>query len=447
MLRPGLALELFDIYRDGRPGTGDRRPNSKFAIRNPKSLLPLNSQPSTMSIRPFRLIAPAGAPLPARAVLSSALRTSADKRDFTGLLRERLGVRHLFTVSSGRAALTILLKALKQCSGKREVVMPAYTCFSVPSAVVRAGLMIRLCDVDSKTLDLDHNALARIDLAKVLCVIPSSLYGMPSDLIELEDVARASGTFLIDDAAQCLGASVGEKYCGTFGDAGFYSLGRGKNITTMGGGILLTSRDDLDHIIRKEVDKLPRPSALQVLSSTLNSLLYAVMLRPSRYWIIDRIPFLGLGLSRFDPNFKIAQLSTFQARLASQLFALVDSYNRIRQDNARRLQAAIEGVEGIEIPRPINGSNPVYLRFPILARDGVHRSVLLRHLSDAGIGASTSYPTAIGEIPGIDQYIARDQQPCPGARSIATRIITLPTHPYVTSADVDRMIDIVRAES
>ncbi|MGH9425633.1 MAG: DegT/DnrJ/EryC1/StrS family aminotransferase, partial [Terriglobia bacterium] len=328
----------------------------------------------------FRLVPPAGAPVPPHAVLSATFRLGDDGRDLTGLLRDQLKVRHVFAVSSGRAALTIILQALKRVSGRREVVIPAYTCFSVPSAVARAGLTIRLCDVDPKTLDLDQSALLRLDLDRVLCIIPSSLYGIPADLVTLERLSRASGAFLVDDAAQCLGATADKRPCGTFGDAGFYSFGRGKNISTMGGGILLTSREDLAHLIQNEVNKLPRPSSVNVLSSIVNSLLYAVMLHPSRYWIPNGIPFLELGESRFDPNFKIARLSAYQTRLAAQLFPFVDSYNGIRRDNADRLQAGIEGLEGIEIPRAGQGANPVYLRFPILARDGTHRARLLGRL-------------------------------------------------------------------
>jgi len=399
------------------------------------------------ALKLFRLVAPAGAPLPISLVLPSVFYRTGNRTDVRELRQGHLGAGHIFSVSSGRAALAIILKALKQLSGRREVVIPAYTCFSVPSAVVRAGLPIRLCDVDPKTLDLDQNALARLDRRKALCIIPSSLYGIPADLVALEEIARASGAFLVDDAAQCLGATVDGRPCGTFGDAGFYSLGRGKNITTMGGGIIVTKRDDLAQLIQDEVNELPHSSSLNVFSSTLNSLLYAGMLSPSRYWILDRIPFLGLGLSQFDPNFKIAQLSTYQTRLASRLSSLVHTYNRIRRDNAHQLQAGIEGVEGIEIPQPVKEAATVYLRFPILARDGTHRLRLLNRLRAAGIGASGSYPTAIGDIPGISRYLAQDQQPCPGAASIAKRIITLPTHPYVTVADVDKMIEIVRGES
>jgi perosamine synthetase len=392
----------------------------------------------------FRLVAPAGAPLPVRTVLPCVFQGSGSHRGLAKVLQERLRIRNLFFVSSGRAAFAILLEALQECSDRREVVIPAYTCFSVPSSVARTGLVIRLCDVDPKTLDLDLNALSRLDLAKALCIVPSGLYGMPGDLGGIEVIARAFGTFLVDDAAQCLGATQDERPCGTFGDAGFYSLGRGKGITTMGGGILVTHRDDLAHGIEQKERELPRPSARTVCAAIGSSLVYSGMLHPSRFWLMDRMPFLGLGASRFDPDFPIKKLSAYQMRLAMQLLPFVDSYNRIRREHADQLRAGLEGVEGIEIPRPIEGARPVYLRFPILTRDGIRRSQLLGRLRAAGISASTSYPTSIGDIAGITTYLAPDQGPCPGARSIATRILTLPTHPGVTSRDIERMVTIIR---
>ena len=285
---------------------------------------------------------------------------------------------------------------------------------------------------------------ARTVLSKALCIVPSGLYGMPGDLVGLEVTARAFGTFLVDDAAQCFGATQEDRPCGTLGDAGFYSLGRGKGITTIGGGILVTQREDLAQSIEQEVRKLRRPSAREVCGAIGSSLVYASMLRPTRYWILDRIPFLGLGASRFEPNFLIGKLSAYQRRLAAKLLPLLDSYNRIRRDHADQLRSGIEGVEGIEIPRPAERANPVYLRFPILTRDRTHRSHLLGRLREVGISASTSYPTSIGDIPGITPYLAPNQEPCPGARSIAARILTLPTHPWVTSRDIERTVTIIR---
>jgi len=294
---------------------------------------------------------------------------------------------------------------------------------------------------------MDLNALAGIDLARVLCIVPSSLYGLPGDLTGLEAIARTAGTSLVDDAAQCLGASQDARPCGTFGEAGFYSLGRGKGITTMGGGILVTRRDDLARSIEQELRALPGPTARQAVAAVGGSLIYAALLAPSRYWLVDRIPFLELGGSHFEPEFPMARLSAYQRRLAVQLLALVGSYNTIRRRHAERLRSGIDGIEGIEIPRAVPGADPVYLRFPMLARDTAHRSELLARLRAAGIAASASYPTAVGDIPGIARYLAPDQEPCPGARSIATRILTLPTHPGVEPEDAERMVTAVRHAS
>jgi perosamine synthetase len=395
---------------------------------------------------PFRLVAPAGAPLPVGAVLRSALPVPT-QGDPDEAMRARLGVRHVFCASSGRAALTIVLRAMQAGSRRREVVIPAYTCYSVPSAVVRAGLTIRLCDVDPKTLDLDFRALAGIDLAKVLCIVPSSLYGLPGDLAALEAIARTSATLVVDDAAQSLGATQDGRSCGTFGEAGFYSLGRGKGITTMGGGILVTRHDDLAGRIAQELEALPPPTASQTVGAVAASLIYAGLLAPSRYWLVDRLPFLELGVSRFEPDFPIARLSTYQRRLAAHLLTLVDSYNSIRRRHAERLRSGIDGVESIEIPRAVPGADPVYQRFPMLTRDTRHRTDLLARLRAAGIAASASYPAAVSDIPGIARYLASDQEPCPGARSIAARIITLPAHPGVTPEDVERMVTAVRGSS
>lgn len=378
------------------------------------------------------------------AVISAAVRSWEVEGRVTRLLRQRLGVPNVFLVSSGRAALTLILRSLQRLSRRQEVIIPAYTCFSVPSAVARSGLTIRLCDVDPKTLDLDHAALLRLDLSRALCIVPSGLYGMPANLVALEQISQAAGAFLVDDAAQCLGAAVNRKACGAFGDAGFYSFGRGKNLTAMGGGVLVTHREDVARTIRQEMVQVPRASGREMCAAILSSLVYALMLEPSRYWVVDRIPFLGLGVSRFDPDFRITRLSTYQQWLVMELLPYLDAYNRLRRETAAELRGGIDGIEGIEIPEPADGAHPVHLRLPILARDERHRRQLLVRLRAAAVGASPSYPSSVGDIPGIEPYLACDLQACPQARSIASRIITLPTHPYVTAADIDRIISIIR---
>jgi perosamine synthetase len=72
--------------------------------------------------------------------------------------RQYFGVKHVWFVSSGKAALSLIFQALHSLSGRSKVVLPGYTCFSVPSAVVRARLSVALCDVDPLSLDFDFVA-------------------------------------------------------------------------------------------------------------------------------------------------------------------------------------------------------------------------------------------------------------------------------------------------
>src|SRR3712207_1989135 len=75
-----------------------------------------------------------------------ATRRHKDALEFS--VKQYFGVKHVFLVSSGKAALTIALQALHTLSSRLEVILPAYTCFSVPSAVMKAGLQVSVCDVD-----------------------------------------------------------------------------------------------------------------------------------------------------------------------------------------------------------------------------------------------------------------------------------------------------------
>ena len=140
-----------------------------------------------------------------------------------------------------------LLRSLARMKGdaRNEVILPTYTCFSVPSSVAKAGLKIRLCDIDPRTLDYDLQKLSEIDFTNVLGIVTSNLYGIPNDLEQIGRIADAKDIYLIDDCAQCMGGQVGGKFSGTMGIAGLFSLDKGKNITSMDGGILITNSDEL----------------------------------------------------------------------------------------------------------------------------------------------------------------------------------------------------------
>ena len=154
-----------------------------------------------------------------------------------------LGVPAVQATCSGTAGLVITLTTLQRLSGRRVVIAPAYTCPLVALAVAHCGLELRLCDFAAGSIDFDPTQLARLCDERTLAVIPTHLGGRVADVDTALACARAVGAFVIEDAAQALGARVGERSVGLRGDAGFFSLAVGKGLTTYEGG-LLVARDE-----------------------------------------------------------------------------------------------------------------------------------------------------------------------------------------------------------
>src|SRR5581483_3195703 len=177
--------------------------------------------------RTVRYLAPAGAPVPPLQSLRAAFHCGRNNGFAT--LARYFEVPHIFGTGSGRAALWMILESLKKLRpGCHLVAVPAYTCFSVAAAVVRAGLKIYPIDVIPETLDLDYEQLERIPAEDLLCILSANLFGFVNDLARLEAIASTTGAFFVDDAAQALGATRDGKLAGTAGHVGFFSLARGK---------------------------------------------------------------------------------------------------------------------------------------------------------------------------------------------------------------------------
>jgi perosamine synthetase len=397
----------------------------------------------------LRHVAPAGSPIRAGdlARWTGRVLTSSDALDtLRRVVCQTFAVRYCLPVSTGRAGLTVLLQAMSRLSpDRREVLVPAYTCFSVPASVVKAGLQPRLVDVDRTTLDMAPAALAQVDGRNVLAVIATNLYGMPNDLPALSIEAERMGAFLIDDAAQAMGASVGGRASGSWGDAGLYSLDKGKNISAIDGGLLVTRSEAIARELEQGAATLGRPGAVAVAKDAAKVLAYAAMLPPSVYWIPSSIPQLGLGLTAFTTEFPLDEMPSLLASLALTMLPRLESYNAQRTAHARTLIDQLAHVDGVRLPAPTPGSTPVYLRLPVLVDEPALRSPLIEALNRRGIGATGSYPTSLADVPGLQPHLANPGVAVPGARDVAARIVTLPTHPYVAARDLQRTVETVRA--
>ncbi len=253
----------------------------------------------------FRYVAPAGAPIGLADLARWLGRVTGSEGAEAALQRDlgsRFGVRSAFFTSTGRAGMTLLLRALHRLApaGRDEVVLPSYTCYSVAASVVKAGLRPRLVDVSTETLGFDPEALAATDFSRTVAIVATNLYGLPNDMPALSQLAAANGMFLVDDAAQAMGASIDGRPSGTWGDAGLFSFDKGKNVTAIDGGVIVTSAEPIADALRNELAALPSAGASAL--DVAKAVAYSVLLHPAVYGVPQRIPQLGLGRTVFTTD-------------------------------------------------------------------------------------------------------------------------------------------------
>lgn len=394
-------------------------------------------------------LAPAGTPISAadlRHWLRNIAKATTEISQFRLKLLQRFQLENCEFVSSGRAGLTLLLQLLYSLRGdpqRNEVLIPGYTCYSVPGSIEKAGLKIRVCDIDPDSLSYDLEQLQGIDFSKTLAIVSANLYGIPNNLPVIEAIAREKEVYFIDDAAQALGATIGGQSVGTFGDAGLYSLDKGKNITALQGGILVTRSPMIGKAIAEAVNELPRSSNITTLSYATKLILYAALLHPTYYGWVRKLPFLGLGKTPYEATFPVSTLSPVLGVMAHILFQRLETITASRRSNGKALHEALIDLSGIRVVTPPGDSVPVYLRFPFLLEDPEKRRNLLQKLDAIGVGATASYPAAVVDIPEAQEHLVCGMPDTPASRSVASRIVTLPTHPYVTPQHVLRIRDAI----
>ncbi|MEQ8205261.1 MAG: DegT/DnrJ/EryC1/StrS family aminotransferase [Woeseia sp.] len=391
----------------------------------------------------MRTLAPSGSPIRLRELLACVTAVGKPSADtLRRALCAELGVKHAFLMANGRGAMSLLLRNLADQQTDRErryVVVPAYTCYSVAASALMAGLDVLVCDIDEDTLCYNQEQLESIDFRQVLAIVSANLYGIPDQLPELEALAKQHGVFLIDDAAQCLGATVGGRRVGTFGDAGILSFDKGKIITSINGGVIVTNNDALAEKLSAAHDELqPLPVATRI-AELVKLGVYFALLNPWLYGIPANLPFLKLGATRYEDDYPLQHYFDGLAPLALAQFQRMADINSSRQACAAIYQAQLPRTPMLATINPVTNSEPVWLRFPIRIRDAAAREDFLNN--NRNNGCSASYPLSIADVPEIRERIVVQNGVSQGGRTIAGQIVTLPTHAYVSDNDIARICD------
>lgn len=392
-----------------------------------------------------RSLPPAAAPLSAKDIffgMIGACKGESELKRFENELINYFGMKHSFLVSSGKTALTTILLALKEISpGRNEVLIPAFTCYSVPSAIIRAGLKVRLCDMAPGTFDFDYDQLSEIISTHrdhLLCILPVHLFGIPVDLERIRKIIADDSVFIVEDAAQAMGAEYKGKKLGTSGDVGFFSLGRGKALSTVDGGVILTNRDDIARHLVKKVNAISGYGASELLALILYSFALFVLSRPSLFWLPKALPFLRLGETIYDPHFKMRKMSSFQAGLAREWKIKLQKFGKVRLKNTHEL---VIGLERIGLKSSLTNQIPLpyLIRLPLRVESACQREAILRLSERNGLGLARTYPDSVDRIPELIADFASLHFPI--AREYAEKLVTLPVHPHVKRKDRNNITD------
>jgi perosamine synthetase len=366
----------------------------------------------------------------------------------------QLGTPPLQLECSGTASLLMALLTLRELQpARRRVVVPAFTCPLVAIAVHQAGLDLQLCDLRPGHYDMDPAALRTACDERTLAIIPTHLAGRVADVDDAMAVARSVGAYVIEDAAQALGAHRSDGFSvGLCGDIGFFSLAAGKGLSIYEGGLLLARDPDLrERLARTARRSVPRSLGRECKRS-LELLGYAALYRPRGLRLAYGNP-LRRALRRGDPVAAVGDdfaltiplhkvgrwRQAVGAHAATRLPVFIDQLAAQAQRRLPRLRR-IDGVEVIDDPADTRGTWPFLL---LLLPDPKRRDAALTGLWQSGHGVSRLFIHALPDYAYLEGVVPT--QDVPHARDFAARSLTISNSPWLDDDDFEAICRTLEA--
>lgn len=327
---------------------------------------------------------------------------AAFEREFAeGLVGGRTSV----AVSSGTSGLHLGLLAAGVGPGD-EVIVPSFTFAATANSVALTGATPVFADIEPDTFCLDPAAVVAAVTERTRAIMPVHLYGHPADMPALREVADAHGLDVFEDAAQAHGASLDGRRVGTFGRFAMFSLYPTKNMTSGEGG-MVTCDGDVAHRVR--------------------------LLR-------------NQGMERQYANEVVgfnARMTDIHAAIGRVQLTKLPGWTAQRQANAAFLDAHLEGV----VTPPVRpGAVHVYHQYTIrlAGSSGPERDRFVAALKDEHqVGSGVYYPIPNHRLASLEHFAPGLELPV--TERAAAEVLSLPVHPALEQADLDRIVTAVNA--
>jgi dTDP-4-amino-4,6-dideoxygalactose transaminase len=314
------------------------------------------------------------------------------------------GSSFALSCASGSDALLLALMALGVESGD-EVITPPFTFVATAGSISRLKAKPVFVDIDRQTYNLDPAHLEAAITSRTKAIMPVHLFGLSAEMDTINEIARAHGVPVIEDAAQSIGARYRDKYVGNIGACGCFSFFPSKNLGGAGDGGMITTSDPA---------------------------------------FAERIAVLRDHGSRKKYHYDLlgmnSRLDSLQAAILLVKFKHLDGLTKARRRNADRYremfkQAGLD--KRIVLPVEPSGTHHVYNQFVIRTPE---RDPLREHLRDCGIPTEIYYPSPLHLQPAF-----ADLGYCPGAfpqsEEASRQVLALPVFPQMTEGQQRIVVD------
>ena len=311
------------------------------------------------------------------------------------------GAAYAIGVGTGTDAIALTLRALGIGPGDEVITSPLSAAYSA-LAIMMAGATPVFADLDPDRLTLDPARVEAAITPRTAAILPVHLYGQPANMTALSDIATRHHLLIVEDACQAHLATAAGRPVGTIGSAGAFSFYPTKNLGALGdAGAIITSDAAL-------ADRLKR---LRNGGQT------------TRYHHAE-----------FGVN---TRLDDMQAAILRARLPRLAGWTTRRRALATRYRKALRGAP-VTVP-PECDPGHVYHLFPIRT---LRRQAFQDHLRSEGIETLIHYPVPIPLQPALAGIPGPR---CPIAEQVCEEVCSLPLHPALTDAEVDRIAAAVHA--
>jgi len=336
---------------------------------------------------------------------SSAFINGPAVKKFQAGLGEYLNAKHVITCGNGTDALQAALVALDLQSGD-EVITTAFTFIATVEVIGLMKLTPVLVDVDPHTYTIIPEQVEAAITDRTKAIIPVHLFGQGADMIKLKEIARKHDLYLIEDAAQCLGADYtteqGQQKLGTIGNIGCTSFFPSKNLGCFGdGGACITNDDKLAEKLRMFVNH-------------------------------------GAKIKYYHETIGVnSRLDTLQSAILNVKLPHLNDFNKRRQAAASFYDNAFKDIDGIDIPGRNPGSEHVFHQYVLRVKNG-KRDELKEWLKQRGIPAMVYYPVALHKQKAFEKWMTNDVS-LPNSEMLTEEVLALPIHTEMTKEQLEHI--------